>query len=98
MKVKIRNIYTDGHESEKVIELPEPPADTTVELLGFPSWKGNERLASPHPLADNWWWENVYPHTGDGHGAANPRLGAGYFVEIIEAADPQLVGADWEWC
>lgn len=42
----------------------------------------------------NWWDEEVWPHTGDGHGQSES---AWYDAEIIEAADESLVGQTYEW-
>lgn len=46
---------------------------------------------------DEWWEDEVFPHTGDGHGDAHPKLGAGYEAEIIHADEPSLVGQRTEW-
>lgn len=46
---------------------------------------------------DNWWEDVVLPHTGDGHGAAHPKLGAVYQATVIAAAAESLVGKSREW-
>jgi hypothetical protein len=42
-----------------------------------------------------WWADEVYPHTGDGHGADG--LGSFYTATIIGPADSPLVGETAEW-
>lgn len=110
MKVKIENYYEDGHHCSTEIELPEPPAGTTVDGLDESNWDGNQRGTGI--VWSSWWQENVRSHTGCGHGQPKEvrketasgivvrvrSLDSGYFAEIVEAADPQLVGAEWEWC
>lgn len=46
---------------------------------------------------DTWWEDEVLPHTGDGHGAKHPKLGAYYEATIIRADEPLLVSMHREW-
>ncbi|UBV20309.1 MULTISPECIES: hypothetical protein [Mycolicibacterium] len=44
----------------------------------------------------NWADENLHPHTGDGHAAADKH--AGYFATIVECAErPDLVDREFTW-
>lgn len=45
---------------------------------------------------ESWWDEHVWPLTGTDTGRNN--VDAGYFVEIIAADDPKVVGIEMEWC
>lgn len=46
---------------------------------------------------EDWWDEEVFEHTGDGHGAKHPKLGSLHEARIIRADDPTLVGKEMEW-
>jgi hypothetical protein len=46
---------------------------------------------------EDWWETEVFPHTGDGHGADNPKLGSWYEATITRADEPTLVGKTMEW-
>jgi hypothetical protein len=46
---------------------------------------------------DAWWEDEVYPHTGDGHGEKHPKLGVMYEATIMDAADTSLCGLAMEW-
>jgi len=46
---------------------------------------------------DPWWEDEVFQHTGDGHGMDNPKLGSWYEAEIIAADMPNLVGRRYDW-
>jgi hypothetical protein len=55
-----------------------------------------ETPADPTDLED-WWDDTVFEHTGDGHGADNPKLGAWYEAKITRADDEKLVGMSMDW-
>jgi hypothetical protein len=44
-----------------------------------------------------WWEDEVFPHTGDGHGEKYPKLGSMYEATITKADDASLVGQSMEW-
>jgi hypothetical protein len=46
-------------------------------------------------LIELWWADEVYPHTGDGHGT-DSELGSCYTATIV-AGDPRYVGKTAEW-
>jgi hypothetical protein len=50
----------------------------------------------PDDLED-WWQDEVFEVTGDGHGAENPKLGSYYKATIIAAGVESLVGLTCEW-
>lgn len=54
-----------------------------------------ELAVEPTSLDDAFWWDVVYPHTGDGHHA--PGLGSHYEATIVQASNPALVGEHHEW-
>jgi hypothetical protein len=39
--------------------------------------------------------ETLYEWTGDGHGAKFPKLGSCHTVTVLEAADPSLIGKEF---
>jgi hypothetical protein len=52
---------------------------------------------SSENLMDDWWENEVFPLTGDKHGAKHPKLGANYEATVIRADDEKLVGLSREW-
>lgn len=88
MKIRIENSYTDGHESESVVEIFEEPSLDMLDADydGPEDWDGAD-----------WWQGVVYEYTGDGHGAAVPGLGSCYIATIVEADNAALVGKSNEW-
>lgn len=96
MKIKIENIYEDGHECSKVVELADEPtaADINVE---------RERSYSNGDVSEGEWWDAaVYEFTGCGWGkpenhGGKRTLTAASTATITEANDPQLVGMSQEW-
>jgi hypothetical protein len=58
--------------------------------LDAPEGRSEEEL-------EQWWEDVVFPHTGDGHGIDEPKLGAWYEATIIRADDESLVGLSREW-
>lgn len=45
---------------------------------------------------EDWWADEVGPHTGDGHGAENPKLGSLYEATIMSGPEA-LIGKNYEW-
>lgn len=107
MKILVENSYTDGHESEDTVEVPDPPAGTTPDQLDEEIWNQedgkpviltSDEIASDQYSRESFWTEFVFEHTGDGHGdGSNGDLGSCYIATITEAIDPALVGASCEW-
>jgi hypothetical protein len=57
-------------------------------------------VPAPTGSLEDWWEDEVWPHTGDGHGADDENLGVCYTATIISAGkgdNPQLVGEENEW-
>jgi len=54
-------------------------------------------VAVPAGPLEEWWEDEVWPETGDGHGADNEDLGTCYTATIILAEDLRLLGANHEW-
>jgi len=52
-------------------------------------------VAAPHGDIEEWWQDEVFPHTGDGHGVDG--LGSYYKATIIRADKKELVGQSMEW-
>jgi hypothetical protein len=49
---------------------------------------------------EDWWQDEVFEHTGDGHGAENPGLGSFYEATIIRVSDPNdttMCGLSYDW-
>lgn len=53
-------------------------------------------LETPVALTDQWWEDNVYDHTGDGH-TCGVNEDAGYFATIVAPDRPELDGKKFEW-
>ena len=51
--------------------------------------------ADPTDLED-WWDEEVFEHTGDGHGEKHPKLGSLHECTVI-AGPAEMVGQVMEW-
>jgi len=87
IKVKIDNVYDDGTIREtKTVNIPEPPTP-----LDFDS-----------EAHEDWAYDNLFCLTGTGRYAGNDAgetstPDAGYFVEVLTADDPALVGRKYEW-
>lgn len=79
MKVKIEGRYTCGHRYEREVELPEP--DPHPPITNTEWW-------------DEWFWEEVFPHTGDGVFGA---YGGWTEAVIVDAEDLALVEGRYEW-
>jgi hypothetical protein len=79
LKVKIEGRYTCGHQYERVVELAEPEPHPPITDVDW--WS-------------DWWWEVVFPHTGDGVFGSYGGWAAG---TILQADDEALVGACYEW-
>lgn len=79
--ILVENWYADGHESK-------------VEETGIdvPEWDAN---LGDYDI-DTWWWETVFPLTGDGHGIGKPGLSSQYTATVI-AGPEWLVGKKHEW-
>lgn len=85
LTLKIENFYEDGDKSATTlydVEVPDPPTEP-----------------EPH---EEWAEEHLYPLTGTGRYAGNDAgeertPDAAYFVEIIAASHPALVGRTYEW-
>ena len=59
----------------------------------------NEVFLYPEPTLDaldEWWEDEVYPHTGDGTGE-DSSLGSFYTATIIAAGNPALLHQTREW-
>jgi len=90
--VKIENDYSDGHHSERTVELDWPG-----------SCPGHADIHSAQTFycdgtclhIDDWFDEYVYPETGDGHGA-DSDLGSCYTATIV-AGPAKLLGETYEW-
>ena len=52
-------------------------------------------VRAPGGDIEEWWQDEVYPHTGDGHGVDG--LGSYYKATIIHADEEELVGLSMEW-
>lgn len=85
VSLKIDNVYEDGETITQTlfdIEVPDAPTEPDEH--------------------EEWAEENLYPLTGTGRYAGNEAgeettPDAGYFVEIIAAGHPALVGRTYEW-
>lgn len=92
--VKIENAYEDGHESTRDVEVLDPACaghESTSGPAGVSSYcNGTCDL-------ETWWEEVVFAETGDGHGAANPKLGTFYTATVIRSDIRELVGQTREW-
>lgn len=58
-------------------------------------------IALPDSLTDpesieEWWMDDVYAHTGNGHGATNPKLGS-YHEATVISGPAELVGQTFDW-
>lgn len=89
MKVKVEGSYTNGHSYERVVEVVEPEGYPPIGAPPSPSWVTSEDAGWWH----EWWWEEVFPHTGDGVRIGG--IGGSHKATVVEAADPSLVGADY---
>lgn len=56
-----------------------------------------ESTEEESPELEQWWEDEVFPLTGDGHGAKHPKLGAWYEATVTAADQPELVGRSREW-
>lgn len=45
---------------------------------------------------EQWFEDDVYPHTGDGHGVGKD-LGSCYVATILATDNPVLLGLTYEW-
>lgn len=45
---------------------------------------------------EDWFLDDVFPHTGDGHGADRRDITGTYEATVIEGP-PELLGQTWEW-
>lgn len=45
---------------------------------------------------EQWWEDEVFHHTGDGHGVDNPKLGSMHEVTIV-GGPAELLGKEMEW-
>lgn len=82
MKIKVENSYSDGHESTIEYTVPD------MDLPQRDSYTDSEVWIEDV-------WDHLYRYTGDGHGK-DSSLGWFYGIDILEAADPELVGLHWE--
>lgn len=83
--VKIENTYSDGHASSREVEVDAPE----LEFHGLDGTVGI--------IPDEWWDDEVFWRTGDGHGAEHPDVTALYTATIIRADVASLVGQTFEW-
>jgi hypothetical protein len=81
VKVSIENVYYDGYEETRVVELAAPSAK-------HPLPADDDEWADD----DSYWEFVVWPETGVGRDGD-----ALYTATIIEADDPSLVGLTHEW-
>jgi hypothetical protein len=52
-------------------------------------------VEGPDDAIEQWWEDNVYPHTGTGR---VEDIGCGYFCRLDDAPDQAAaVGAEWVW-
>lgn len=85
---------------------PEPTPETVLVEIENSYTDGHEstsqhRLAAPTDAPgseelDEWWEDKVFPLTGDGHGANNPRLDALHTATIIEGP-ASLLEESYDW-
>ena len=54
-------------------------------------------LPSPRGSLDEWFEDEVFPHTGDGHGI-DQELGYCHTATIIATDTEEHLGAEYEWC
>ena len=45
---------------------------------------------------EQWWEDEVFQHTGDGHGVKHPKLGSMHVVIVI-GGPAELLGKEMEW-
>lgn len=84
MKISSHSAYTDGHESTIEHNVPDMDIPKQEAFLDADAWL--EAV-----------WDVLHRYTGDGHGQ-NSSLGWFYSIDILDAADPALVGEHWENC
>lgn len=79
--IRMENVYEDGHESERILDVSPPPPT---------AWKDEVEL-------DAWWEEVVWPETGDGHGIGKDLGYCHVATIIGGDVDQALVGKSTEW-
>jgi hypothetical protein len=82
VRLLVENTYSDGHESERVVDVDAPPAGTDALEDWWQETAFNE-------TGDGHYTE-VYEATG-------ARLGSCYTVTILAAEDRHLIGRENEW-
>jgi hypothetical protein len=86
IKVKIDNVYDEGTIQEtRTVNVPEPPS-----------------LVVESPEHEDWAYDNLFCLTGTGRYAGNDAgetstPDGAYFLEILSADEPALVGKKYEW-
>lgn len=83
-------------------ETPRTETETVLVKIENTYADGHEstvriRLAAPEELdgdsIDDWWNNDVFAHTGDGH---SETMDASYEAKVLEGPEP-LAGATYEW-
>ena len=82
--LQIENVYADGDSTRETlydVKVPKAPTDPDEH--------------------EEWAEDNLFPLTGTGRYAGNgtdeTTPDAAYFVEVLAAEDPALVGRKYEW-
>lgn len=86
MKVRIENSYTDGHESESIVDVEDPPAGLDADALE--EWFAD--TCFPHTGDGH--YTDVYEATG-----GKVRLGSCYTATVVETSNPAMVDYTYEW-
>lgn len=85
--VRIDNEYSDGHKSSREVVAAAP-------RIAASDWQDGSWSVA----LEDWFNDEVYDETGDGHGdGSHGKLGSCYTATIIAADDPRLVGEEYEW-
>lgn len=82
MKISCTNSYSDGHESTIEYTVPDMDIPQRGAYTDHDAWLDDV-------------WGVLHRYTGDGHGQ-DSELGWFYSIDILDAADPELVGLHWE--
>lgn len=78
-RVRITNTYPNrSNTTVKTVPTPEPTEDLVER------WR----------YLDDWWWDAVFPLTGDGKGQTQDAL---YEAEVIDSDAPELIGQSYSW-
>jgi hypothetical protein len=88
--VKIENDYSDGHHSERTVEVDGPTCPGHSDIHSAESFYCDGSCLH----VTDWFDDAVYPETGDGHGA-DSELGSCYSATVVSG--PRWVGESYEW-